>query len=163
MGDISIPILRQGDCLLQPHLKLRSLEPWLKALFCLDPSLHMHIHPGLHRYCRSSPWSTWCCLEVHLTEFLLWLSGKQIWLAFMRTQVQSLIWPSGFRIQCCGELWCRLKTRLGSGIAVAVARGYSPDSTASLGTSICRDAALKRHKRKKKESSRINCKMCSKL
>ena len=28
---------------------------------------------------------------------------------------------SGLRIQCCRELWCRLQTQLGSGMAVAVA------------------------------------------
>ena len=33
--------------------------------------------------------------------------GKQIWLASMRTQVQSLALLSGFRIQFCCELWCR--------------------------------------------------------
>ena len=27
---------------------------------------------------------------------------------------------SGFRIQCCHELWCRLQTRIGSCVAVAV-------------------------------------------
>jgi len=46
---------------------------------------------------------------------------------------------SGLRIRCGCELWCRLQTRLGSGIAVALAQagGYSSDSTPSLGTSIC--------------------------
>ena len=31
---------------------------------------------------------------------------KRIWLASMRTQVQSLALLSGIRIQCCHELWC---------------------------------------------------------
>ena len=37
------------------------------------------------------------------------------------------------------ELWCRLQTWLGSGIAVAVAQAssYSSVSTPSLGTSMC--------------------------
>ena len=33
----------------------------------------------------------------------------------MRLQVRSLALLSGLRIRCCGELWCRLQTRLGSG------------------------------------------------
>ena len=53
----------------------------------------------------------------------------------MRTQVQSLASPSGFRIWRCRELW----TWLGSDVAVALAQagGYRSDSTPSLGTSIC--------------------------
>ena len=46
---------------------------------------------------------------------------EQIWLASMRTQVRSLASLSGLRIRCCHELWCRLKMRLGSGVAVALA------------------------------------------
>ena len=45
---------------------------------------------------------------------------KQISLASMRTQLRSLASLSGLRIQHCCELWCRLQTQLGSGIAVAV-------------------------------------------
>ena len=43
------------------------------------------------------------------------------------------------RIWRCRELWCRLETRLGSGVAVAVveAGGCSSDWTPSLGTSVC--------------------------
>ena len=50
------------------------------------------------------------------------------------------------RIQCCHELWCRSKMQLGSCIALAVveACSCSSDSTPSLETSICHDAALKR-------------------
>ena len=39
----------------------------------------------------------------------------------MRLQVQSLPLLSGLTIRRCRELWCRLQTQLGSGIAVAVA------------------------------------------
>ena len=41
--------------------------------------------------------------------------------------------------RCCHELWCRSQTRLGSCVAVAVAKagGYNSDLTPSLGTSIC--------------------------
>ena len=35
-------------------------------------------------------------------------------------EVQSLASLSGFRIQCCHELWCTLKMQLGSGVAVAM-------------------------------------------
>ena len=45
------------------------------------------------------------------------------------------------------ELWCRLQTRLGSHVAVALAwaSGYSSDSTPSLGTSICRRCSPKKN------------------
>ena len=47
---------------------------------------------------------------------------------------------SGLRIWCHRKLWCRLKTRLGSGVALAVvqAGSCSSGSNPSLGTSICR-------------------------
>ena len=32
---------------------------------------------------------------------------KQIQLGTLRVQVQSLALPSGLRIRCCPELWCR--------------------------------------------------------
>ena len=38
----------------------------------------------------------------------------------MRLQVRSLAFFRGLRIWCCHELWCRLQTWLGSGIAVAM-------------------------------------------
>ena len=47
---------------------------------------------------------------------------KRIRLGTVRLRVQSLASLSGLRIRCCHELWCRLQTRLGSGVAVAVAR-----------------------------------------
>ena len=40
----------------------------------------------------------------------------------MRLRVPSLASLSGLRIQRCHELWCRSQTRLGSHVAVAVAR-----------------------------------------
>ena len=45
---------------------------------------------------------------------------KRTRLGTMRLQVQPLATRSGLRIRRCGELWCRLQTQLGSGIAVAV-------------------------------------------
>ena len=45
---------------------------------------------------------------------------KQIQLGTMRLQVQSLALLSGLKTRRCCELWCGLKTWLGSGVAVAV-------------------------------------------
>ena len=45
---------------------------------------------------------------------------KRIRLGILRLPVQSLALLSGLRLQRCPELWCRLQTWLGSGIAVAV-------------------------------------------
>src|SRR5512147_2562521 len=61
----------------------------------------------------------------------------------MRLRVRSLLLLSGLTIRHCPELWCRLQTRLGSRVAVALAwaGGYSSDSTPSLGTSICRGSS----------------------
>ena len=55
-------------------------------------------------------------------EFLLWLSGSQARLGFMRMWVPSLALFSGLRIWHCHELWCGLQVRLGSCVAVAVTR-----------------------------------------
>ena len=71
---------------------------------------------------------------------------KQIWLTSMRTQVRSLASLSGLRIQCCHELWCSSQMWLRSGMAVAVASGYSSDPTPGLGISICRGCGPKIHK-----------------
>ena len=67
-------------------------------------------------------------------------------------QVQSLTLLSRLRIPHCRELWCKLQTRLGSHIAVAVAQAgsYSSNSTPSLGMSLCHGEALKREREKKK-------------
>ena len=46
---------------------------------------------------------------------------KQLQLGTMRLWVQSLASLSGLRIWRCCELWCRSKTRLRFGVAVAVA------------------------------------------
>ena len=66
-------------------------------------------------------------------------------------QVRSLAMLSRSKIQGCCELWCRLKMRLGSGVAVAVvqAGSCSSNSTPSLGTSICRRLGPKKKKAKK--------------
>jgi len=53
-------------------------------------------------------------------------------------RVRSLALLSGLRMRCCREPWCRSKTRLRSGIAVAAvqADSYSSDSAPNLGTSV---------------------------
>ena len=57
--------------------------------------------------------------------------GQQARLVSMRTWVRFLASLSGLRIRRCRELWCRLQTWLGSGVAVAVmqAGSYSSDLT----------------------------------
>ena len=65
-------------------------------------------------------------------------------------RVRSLAWLSGLRTWRCRELWCRLQTRLRSGVAVAVAGSYSSDSTPILGTSMCHGTALNRQKQTNK-------------
>ena len=72
----------------------------------------------------------------------------------MRLQVQSLASLSGLRIQGCCELWCRLQTRFGSGIAVAVVEASSgcSISTLILGTSICCGCGSKKQKPKTKKT-----------
>ena len=51
------------------------------------------------------------------------------------TRIHEDVGPSlasihGLRIQYCHELWCRLQTRLGSGVAVAV--WHRPAATAAI-------------------------------
>jgi len=57
----------------------------------------------------------------------------------------------------CRELWCRSQTRLRSGVAVAVARGYSSDWTPSLGTSICHQSGPKNKRTNTFTSSKSQC------
>ena len=45
---------------------------------------------------------------------------KRMQLGTMRLRVQFLAWLSGLRTWRRHELWCRLQTWLGSGVAVAV-------------------------------------------
>ena len=74
--------------------------------------------------------------------------GKPIRLGTMRLRVRSLALLRGLRIQRCREQWGRSQTRLGSGVAVAVAvvqaGGDSADSTPSLGTSMCCGCGLQK-------------------
>ena len=79
--------------------------------------------------------------------------------ASMRSQVWSLASLGGLRIWHCHELWCRLQTRLRSGIAVVVAKASScsSDLTPSLGISICCKCGPKKkrnNKDKKKQKKK---------
>ena len=78
-----------------------------------------------------------------------WLTN----LRTMRLQVRSLALISGLRLRRCRELWCRLQTRLGSCVAVAVAEAgsCSSDSTPGLGTSICCRSGPRNGKKTKKK------------
>ena len=70
----------------------------------------------------------------------------------MRIQVRSLVSLSVLRIWCCLEMWCRLQTRLGFHVAVALADGSCiSDVTPGLGTSICRGCSPKKKKKKRKK------------
>ena len=84
---------------------------------------------------------------------------KRIRLGTIRLRVSSLASFNGLRIWHCHELWFRSQTWLGSCVAVAVAVGWSSDSTSSLGTSICLRCGLKKQKekKKKKKKDRISC------
>jgi len=73
-------------------------------------------------------------------------------------QVQSLASLSGLRIPHCHELWCRLRTGLGSGIAVLWRK---PEATAPIQplnweASYAVGAALKRQKIKIKKRRKKN-------
>ena len=65
----------------------------------------------------------------------------------------SLVLLIELRIRICRELWCRSQTRLGSGIAVALAQacGCSSDLTPSLGTSMCHRSGPRKSKKKAKK------------
>ena len=76
---------------------------------------------------------------------------KLIQLGTMRLWVQSLASLSGLRIQSCGELWYRSQTRLGSQVAVAVARAAAVALIGPLAWEppYAAGAALKSQKKKK--------------
>ena len=77
---------------------------------------------------------------------------KQILLGTLRLWVQSLAPLSGLRIQHCCELWCGLQTRLGSCVAVAVARlvATAPIRSLTWEPPYALEAALKKDKKIKK-------------
>ena len=81
---------------------------------------------------------------------------KRIWLGTMRSRVRSLASLSGLRIWHCHALWCRLQTRLRSGIAVAMAQAgsKSSDYIPNLGTSVCRWRSPERTKDKRQKKKK---------
>ena len=58
---------------------------------------------------------------------------------------------SGLRIQCCYELWCRLQTRLGSQVAVAVVWAVVLIQPLAWKLPYAADVALKKKKDKTKK------------
>ena len=80
----------------------------------------------------------------------MWFSSLRTRLTSIRTRVRSLASLSGLRIWRCCELRCRLQTRLGSGVAVALvwAGSYSSGSIPSLGSSICHEDKKIKNKNK---------------
>ena len=73
-------------------------------------------------------------------------------LTCIHEDASSISGLSGLRIQHCCELWCRSKTQLRSGVAVAVAvaSSYSSNSTPTLGTSMCHECGPKKDRKKKR-------------
>jgi len=61
-----------------------------------------------------------CVKNLSQTGVPVAVQWKRIRLGTTRLQVRSLASLSGLRIRHCYELWCRLQTRLGSGVAVAM-------------------------------------------
>ena len=81
----------------------------------------------------------------------------------MRTQVRSLAWLDGGRIQHSHELWCRWQTQLGSCVAVPVveASSYSFNSTPRLGTCIC--CMCRPKKKRERKSIKLLFSLCPRL
>ena len=103
----------------------------------------------------SHTYNTFVCVvitfKIYFLEIPVVAQQKQIRLGTMRLRVRSLASVSGLRIRHCRELWFRSKTRLRSGVAVAVvqASSHSSNQTPSLGTSICHRYSPKKQKKKK--------------
>ena len=140
-------------------------ESWAEQESCthFPAPVYPNVWEGRREKTRGSPrpwivWFTqtnWCFLVI--SSFPTLNSGvpvlaqqKQIWLGTMRLRVWFLASLSGLRIQCCCELWCRLKMQLRSHVAVAVVQACSCsfDWTPSLGTSYAEGTALKNQNQK---------------
>ena len=85
----------------------------------------------------------------------------------MRLRVRSLALLSGLKIWRCRELWCRLQTRLGSGVAVALVLAGVGAATAPIrplaweppyatGAALKRQKKKKRFKKKKKKQNMLS-------
>ena len=91
---------------------------------------------------------------------------KPVWLGTVRLRVPSLASLSGLRILRGRALWCRLQTRLGSRVALAVvqAGSCSFDLTPILGTSSTyHECTPTPNKRTKKKVSLSSCIMIQHL
>ena len=75
----------------------------------------------------------------------------------MRFQVQSLALLSDLRIRHYCELWCRLQTRLGSQVAVALAKAPATALMRLLAweSPYATGAALKKAKRQKTKTNHV--------
>ena len=72
----------------------------------------------------------------------------------MRFRVQSLALLSGLRIWHCCELWCRSQTRLGSRVAVALAKATAPIQPLAWEPPYATGAALEKAKRQKEKKKK---------
>ena len=101
----------------QPHSLVFTQRSW--KLMSAQKTLAMNVYRSFVHNCQN--------LQANKMSFRRWTTGvpvvaqqKRIWLASVRTHVQSLASLSGLRIWCCCELWYRMQTWLRSHVAVAV-------------------------------------------
>ena len=138
-----------GLLIISDHTRHNPTSEPLHCFFYLAPSLQSHVaHPLAFKYLLK------CQLLNHIypDQYIynrslggpIVVQWKWIWLISMRMQVQSLASLSGFRTQCCHELWCRSQTRLTSCVSLAVAAAMALILTPSLGTSICHERSPKK-------------------
>ena len=138
---------------------------WYQITQCHEKPKWVISTPVCLRKCFNLFWNTYInpehsnTLTLKLDEvFLKGLAGVPIVAqqvmkpASIHMWVWYLTWLSELRIRHCCELWCRLHMQLGCCVAVAVgqAGSYSPDSTPSLGVSICHRGGPPKKKKSKK-------------
>ena len=92
------------------------LKRWVQA-----ESKRMHCIGRLLTYTRHSP-TGWCIIKISEKEkgvpvMVQWLMNPT---SIHEDVVRFLTLPSGLKIRCCHELWCRSKMWLGSRVGVAV-------------------------------------------
>ena len=117
---------------------ISTTEPW-KGTFCLSKNVLYGPNLASGIYIKSVMLSTYFCgcwkvaqenikvifkygeqycLKKLECGIPIVVQQKWIQLGTVRLRVRSLASLSGLRIRCCHELWCRLQTRLRSGVAV---------------------------------------------
>ena len=74
----------------------------------------------------------------------------------MRLWVRSLALFSGLKIQCCRELWHRLKTQLGCRVAWLWPRPVATAPIGFLGTSMCLGCGPRKDKTQKKKKKKAS-------